>query len=272
MSMRLRDLRGLDASDDPGMAVITGTAADGTVTIDIGGASVPAFVDAAYTPVLHDVVRVSRRGGTWWVEGTRRTSNTTTQTLSMSWPTPYRVLPAVIAVPNPLIITAVETRSWRSTDGWSRPQVYQGRFETSTGYWHGCVFYGPDPAAAIKGRTCTYIRWRDDRYNAGGVIGAQAQYVAPHAHPTRPAGAPVWTAAAQRITSALTLAGVATDGDLARDETKRLILPTAWGQGIIDGTIAGFGLLLLATGNGNYSISYDLATRPLMGQIEIGWA
>ncbi len=270
----MKQLRDLDLGqvDSPGMAQIVAVAGDGSVTIDLGGQEAPALVDDSITPALREMVAViPLTETTWWVLGRRRTSNPTTQPISGSWPVPYHVLAAVTAVPNPLIVSAIDTHSWRSSDGWSRDRIYQGRYFTSDPYWNGCGFHGAG-VAPIKGRTCLYIRLRVYRANEGGVIGPQAQYIAPHAHTTRPDGAPVWTAAAQRITSALLTDGTPTDGDISRDGVKRLILPTPWGQDVLDGKIGGFGHLLLASGNGNYSINYSLAEQPRQYELEIGWA
>lgn len=270
--MRLRDLP--DATPDAtGTATVASISADGSVTVDLGGGQVvPALVTDTYAPVRGDSVAVTRLTPTsYWVLGRRRTTNALTQTLVSSWPTPYTVLPAVTGVANPLIVNAVETKSWRKSDGWSRDQVYQGRYSTAEDYWYGCGFHA-NGVAPILGRTCTFIRLRVHRANSGGVISGQAQYIAPHAHKTRPSGAPVFTAAAQRITSALDTAGNPVNGDLDRDQTKRLILPTSWGQDLLDGRIGGFGHLLLATGNGNYSIDWALADDAAQWQLEIGWA
>lgn len=270
--MRLRDLP--DATQDaPGTAVIVGISADGSVSLDLGGGQVvPALVTDTYTPAMGDLVAVTRLTPTsYWVLGRRRTSNATTQTLTMSWPLPYTVLPSVSSVANPLIVNAIETKSWRASSGWERDEIYQGRYSTTDDYWHGCGFHG-NGVGPILGRTCTFIRLRVHRANSGGVISGQAQYIAPHAHKTRPSGAPVFTAAAQRITSALDTAGNPTNGDLDRDQVKRLILPTSWGQDLLDGKIGGFGHLLLATGNGNYSIDRALADDAAQWQLEIGWA
>ena len=260
--MRLRDLRGLDAADAPGTGVIVGIVADGTVDVDIGGGQqVPAMCADTYAPVMGALVAVDLTAGSWWVRHGVRTSNVTSQPLSATWPTPYQVLPDVVTVPNPLVLSAVETRSWRSTDGWSETRVMQARWSTSTDYWRGCAFYGDDPAPALRGRTCTSARLRIHRANEGGVIGAQAQHVAPHAHGTRPSGQPAFTAAAVVV------------GSLSRDETQWLTLPTSWGQAFIDRQIKGFGHLLLATGNGSYSIDVALSpAEPAQWQLELGWA
>lgn len=272
--MQLRDLRGLDTPDDPGTATVVNILADGSVVVDLGGGQrVPAMCADTYTPSMGALVAVDRRAGVWWVRHGVRTSNALTQPLSMTWPTPYEVLPASSGIPNPLVVAAVETRSWRSNDGWSDARVMQGRWSTDTDYWRGCVFYGDDPVPGLRGRTCTYLRVRIHRANEGGLSGAQGQWIAPHAHGTRPAGQPAFTAAGQRITAGLTVpGGVATNGDLSRDETKQLILPTSWGQDFIDRKVRGFGHLLLATGVGSYSIDVALASDAAQWQLEIGWS
>ena len=49
-------------------------------------------------------------------------------------------------------------------------------------------------------------------------------------------------------------------------------LAPAWGQMLIDGTAGWVGLLRLAAGNGEYSISPAVATDPLMMQITLDWS
>ena len=275
------DLRDLFPPAGPAMrpAVIKETRTDGTVLVVVDGVTVPALVPDSIVPEVGNRVLVERATADMLHVASRpRTSNPATQTVGVDVPVRYRVLAAAPGVANPLVVSMAETRSWRTIDGWSRDKVYQGAYSASDatrwGYWRGCYFPGPagvEAIAALRGRQCAYIRLRVHRASEGGASGATQQVVGPHVHATRPAGQPFFPVGAQRITTALTVAGAATSGDLAWGETKRLILPTAWGQGLLDGVYFGFGHEFLAVGSGNYSIGVALGSDAAQGQLEIGW-
>ncbi len=259
--MRLRDLQDGQPKDGPAVAKIVGISADGSVSVDLGGGQqVPALVIDTYTPVMGDLVAVSELTPTsWWVLGRRRTSNATTQTLAASWPLPYSVAPSVAAVANPLIVTMAESRSWRSLDGWSRDDVYQGAFSSSLGYWYGCWFPGVGQYAALQGRACTSLSVRVPRKSEGGSSGPTPVWLALHPHATRPSGQPLFPW------------GAINAGSLAWGATGELALPTSWGDKLLSGEASGLGLLLLASGNGNYSLVKSLALDSLSGRVTLGW-
>lgn len=272
VSPRLSLARVLATPDTAGAVVagfVAGINADGTVIVDFGGGRKTGAcrVLATYTPVMGDVVECIRRdASSWLVLGAIRTSNATTQTLLLSVRMPYNVRPGVGGVSNPLVVNATATGSWRPSDGWSRAQPYQGAYSSSYGYWQSGYFYGAGAFAALAGRTVTSITIRLHRNTAIGGSGvgssaATALWIAPHAHPTQPSGAPTWTDTAQNV-GALTAPDDSQVGTFA--------LPVAWGQALVNGSAAGFGHLRLTTTE--YLRCKGVAEDALTGQLSIGWS
>jgi len=242
---------------------------DGTVDLDMGGGAIVKAVrvlESSWAPVGGATVEAIRRdSSSWLVLGPIRTSNPTPAFRS-ELAFPWTVLPATAGgTANPLVVSAVSSRSWRPNDGWLRADVYQGAYSGSA-YWEGCAFHGAGAFSALTGRACQRFRVRLARTNDGGNIGNTRLWVAMHAHATQPTDRPLWvTSATATDTGGATI-------QLARNTSGVFDLPPAWGQMLINGTAAGVGLLRLAAGNGEYSISPAVATDPLMMQITLDWS
>lgn len=250
-------------------ARVDAVSTDGTVDLDMGGGAVVKAVrvlESSWTPVGGATVEAIRRdSSSWLVLGPIRTSNPTPAFRS-ELAIPWTVLPATAGgTANPLVVSAVSSRSWRPLDGWSRPDIYQGAYSGSA-YWEGCAFPGPGAFAALAGRTCTRFRVRLARTNDGGNIGNTRLWVAMHAHTTQPTDRPLW------VTGATSTQPNGSVIQLARNTSGVFDLAPAWGQMLIDGTAGWVGLLRLAAGNGEYSISPAVATDPLMMQITLDWS
>lgn len=258
---------------DTKQGVYTGTIsqiyADGTVDVDLGSNAIATgcYVVASYTPVTGDLVELVRRdSSSWLVYGPRRTSNATTVQVGRSVGIPWNINPAAPGVSNPLVKNPVSTRSWRESDGWGGAYlpavdyVGQGAYSSgSLGYYRGCYFYGAGAFTVLAGRRCTSLTIRLSRAGSGGASGGTTQWIAPHVHATQPAGQPTF------------VGGVSGVGTLAWNTAGVFNLPIEWGQGLIDGIYSGFGHLLLAYGNFNYSIAKGLSGDASTGQISLGW-
>lgn len=268
------DLAGaLTPADTPGVAVsatIAGVNADGTVMIDLGGGRLVSdtTVGSWYTPQIGDVVEVIRRDtASFFVLGTTRDSNATTQPLLYRISIPYNVRPVVVPNvgpgTNPYVVNAQRTGSWRSIDGWGKDSPYQGAYGTSN-FYRGAYFYG-SAFGVLAGRRCTGITIRLHR-NTGiggsgvGSGGAVPQMIAGHIHATQPGGQPNFTT------------GVVNVGSLtAPNDTQvgTFPLPVSWGQALINGSLKGFGHLSLT--NAYYERCKSVAEDSTTGQLSIAW-
>lgn len=264
--------RAMTPPDSPSVvrpATVVGINADGTVVVEFGSGlkSGACPVLAGYTPVCGDSVQVLKRDtSSWLVLGSVRSSNATTQNLVIGCRTPRNIMPSVSGVPNPFVMSAVGAGSWRDADGWSQAAPYQGAYSTRYGYYRGLWFYA-GAAAPILGRRCTgpptiHLN-RHTAIGAGGVgsSGPIGVWIAPHAHPTQPGDPPVFLDAPVMVTTMTAPSGGSTaDPGLLQ----------AWGQGVCDGTIAGFGLLQLTTAD--YLRMQSPAEDATCGRVSIPWA
>lgn len=263
--MTLDLARALTPADTPATivaATVTAISADGTVTVDLGGGrTVPnCRVMAAYAPATGDIVEVVRRdANSFLVLGAVRTSNATTVDITDSLAMAWNVLPAYVepAASGTKTVNCADTHSCRGGD-WERDDVYQGAYGGSTqyGYWRGAYFYG-NAFGSLVGKRCTRLRIYISRKSEGGIAGAENVWIAPHAHASRPSGSPVWKASATKV------------GTLAWGAEGYFDLPVSWGQGLINGTIKGFGHIKDSTAD--YAIFDSLASNALSGRLIIDW-
>lgn len=258
---------------DDTTATITGVnTTAGTVDLDLGGGQLMPGVrvlSAAFpsAPSIGQLVAVMR-----YPSGQRIVLGPVAATLAApsfrsELAIPWTVLPATAGgTANPLVVSAVSSRSWRPLDGWSRPDIYQGAYSAGNTYWEGLAFHGAGAFSALTGRTCQRFRVRLARINEGGNSSWTRLWVAMHAHATQPTDRPLW------VTSATSTEPDGSVIQLERNTSDVFDLPPAWGQMLINGTAAGVGLLRLAAGNGEYSISPAVATDPAMMQITLDWS
>ena len=248
-------------------AEITNVYSDGTVTLDLGDDrtvdSCPVL--APYVPAVGGVVQAMRRdASSFLVLGAIVTSATTTVDVSRSWGIGYKVLaqPTGSAggdTTGSLTKNAIATSSWRNNEGWSKypSDPLQGAYSSTWGYYRGLYFYGAGAFDSLRGRHCTRARIYVVRDNHGGIAGPERQWLAPHAHATRPSGAPVFTA------------GAANAGSVAWSSGAYLDLPISMGQALMDGRAKGIGHLYLGTAD--YSIGVGVGRNSLSGRIILDW-
>lgn len=204
------------------LATATTAKAGTTVTAVVNGQ--PATVQVARDLAVDagDVLVVNRVGAEWFAVARVYAAATTPAD-------PVGVVPPArpTDTTGQLVVSPVETRSYRPTLGWrtDNTDVYQGQYG-GFGLHTGCVFYGTKPRS-LAGATVTGATILARRLE-GGAYAAQATTLRLMTNATRPAGAPTLLA---DTTPGPTLAVGATVSPFA--------LPTSWGQALVDGTAGG---------------------------------
>lgn len=270
MPDRLWDmLAGITADDDvPRSGVIYGVNTDGTVDLSyLGGICLNVPVISTYTPSTGDVVQVMRRGpSSLIVIGSFRTTNTAGGTVASDFVISYNVdaVPSTITgggtagSSGTLTVRPYTAGSYRRTDGWSRTDVRQGVYYTSTqlGYYHGAWFYGTNAFSQLKGRTITSVKIYMKRDQSGNYASLPI-YLYGHKNATKPSGDVYFIG--QKLGSA----------KLGWPGSGVFSLPISVGQQLASGYIKGLGLLY--SGTGNYLTLSSLATYTDSGRLDIGW-
>jgi hypothetical protein len=125
-----------------------------------------------------------------------------------------------------LVVSPVETRSWRTTYGWrtDNTDVYQGEYG-GWGNHTGCVFYGDKPQS-LAGATVNSATVRVQRLSAG-IYAAQPTTMRLMTEKTRPSGTVTLTSS----TSGPSLAVGATN--------DAFTVPASWVQSMVNGTAGG---------------------------------
>lgn len=271
MPDRLMDiLAGITSDDDiPRSAIITGINTDGTVSLNyLGGTANNVPVLSTYTPTSGDVVQIMRRGpSSLLVLGAYRTVNTAGGTVASDFVISYNV--DAIAIPitgggtsgstGTLSVLAANTGSYRRTDGWSRNDVRQGVYYTSTqlGYYHGAWFYGVGAFNQLRGRTITRVRIYLQRDSSGGNFAAEPIHIYRHKNATRPTGDVYFLG--QQVSAP----------KLAVSSSGIFDLPISVGEELASGYAKGLGLLY--NGTGDYLILSSLASYANSGRLDISW-
>jgi hypothetical protein len=202
-------------SGDITFATATASKSGGLVTATIGDTTVSVRVARDLTVAANDLLAVVKHGSQWVALGR---FYETAVTPPDNPPAPPTKPPTT----GTLVITPVETRSYRPNFGWrtDNTDVYQGQYG-GMGNHTGMAFYG-SKARSIAGATVTSARIRVRRVS-GGTYAPQATTMRLSPHRTRPAGAPTLTSS----TSGPSLAVGATNDSFA--------IPTSWAQDMVDG-------------------------------------
>jgi hypothetical protein len=233
-----------------GLTYATATAAksSGTVAALIGDTAVTIRVTRDLAVAANDVLLVGQVGSQWWAFGRAGEAAVTP-------PTNDAAPPPKQTASGSLVITPVETRSYRPNFGWrtDNTDVYQGEYG-GMGNHTGMAFYGTK-ARSLAGATVTSARIRVRRVS-GGTYAAQATTMRLSSHRTRPAGAPSLGA----TTSGPSLAVGATNDSFA--------IPNSWAQDMVDGgsgSIAFFDAdgspYVRFAGRGTWSPAFTLTIR-----------
>jgi hypothetical protein len=217
-----RDLTGVRAT----LAYATSVKSAGVATFVINGIEVSCQVARDLTVAVGDVCLVQRFGSEWFVV---QRYYTAAPAVPLDNPAPPPPKPT--SVSGRLVVSPVETRSYRSTVfvGWrfDNDDVYQGQYG-GNGLHRGCAFYGTKPRSLV-GATVTSATIRVGRKSAGGITAAQSTTLWLVTQSKRPAGAP-------------TLTSSTTGPRLKWGQIANFTIPTSWGQALVDGTAGGLAL------------------------------
>lgn len=197
------------------LATATAAKSGGTVTALVGDTVTTVRVARDVSVAANDLLIVTKVGAQWMAVGRAYES-------AVSPPDNPAAPPPKPPATGTLVITPVETRSYRPNFGWrtDNDDVYQGQYG-GMGNHTGMAFYG-SKARSIAGATVTSARIRVRRVS-GGTYAAQPTTLRLSVHRTRPAGAPTLGAS----TSGPSLAVGATNDSFG--------IPISWAQDMVDG-------------------------------------
>jgi len=241
---------------------------DGTVDLNyMGFTALNVPVVSTYTPSSGDVVQVMRRGpGSLIVIGSVRTANVISGSVTSDFVVSYNIdaVPTTITgggtagSSGTLTVFPQSAGSYRRADGWSRSDVRQGVYYTSTslGYYHGGWFYGSNAFSQLKGRTITSVKIYLERQQAGNYAD-QDIYIYGHKNATKPSGDIYFTGTRQ--------------GTIATPWPSQGAnpLPISVGQNLASGNYKGLGLLY--NGTAHYVVISSIAQYANSGRLDIGW-
>ena len=216
------DLTGVRAT----LAYATSTKVGSIANFVINGTETSCQVARDLTVAAGDVCLVQRFGSEWLV--VQRFYSAAPAVPVDNSPAPP---PKPTSVSGKLIVTPVETRSYRTTvwTGWrtDNTNTYQGEYG-GNGNHQGCAFYGTKPRS-LAGATVTGATIRVGRNSSGGITAAQSTTLWLVTQNTRPAGAP-------------TLTSSTAGPRLKWGQIATFTIPTSWGQAMVDGTAGGLAL------------------------------
>lgn len=222
---------------------VTGTT---TVTATVNGTSTVVNKLRDATVVVGDVVVVTKMGAQWFALG-RVFSAAPTAPDNEAAPDPKPTITT-----GALVVSPVETRSYRPTWGWrtDNDDVYEGEYG-SNGNHTGSIFYGTKPRS-LAGATVTKTTVKVKRVSAG-TYAAQPTILRLMTNATKPSGAPTLQAS--------TTAGPS----LAVGDSTTFTIPNSWAQAMVDGTAGGIAFFdsdgspyVRFAGRGSWSAAFTL--------------
>jgi hypothetical protein len=201
-----------------GMAASTVSA--GAMSVVIGSTTVLASVIRELSPAVGDPVLVARVGSKYAVTGLLAASTPTSPEGPVADPAPR---PSTVS--GTLVVTPVETRTWRPSSWTStgNDSTYQGEY-AGYGLSTGVAFYGSKPRSLV-GATVTSATVTLRRLS-GGAYATQSTTLWRVTEDVRPSGAP-------------TLPSSVGGPTLAIGETTDSPVPASWAQQMVDGTAGG---------------------------------
>lgn len=227
------------------LATVTVTGAT-TLGVIVNGTATTVNKMNHVTAVPGDVVLISKLGAQWFAVGTWGTAPAPV----VNQPAPD---PKPVTTTGSLVVSPVETRSYRTTYGWrtDNTDVYHGQYG-GWGNHTGSVFYGTKPRS-LAGATVTSATIRVRRPSrTGSTYAAVATTMRLVTQATRPGGAPTLTS---------TTAGPSIK---AGAETT-FTIPTSWAQSMVDGTAGGLAFFdsdgspyIIYAGRGTWSPAFTL--------------
>lgn len=227
-------------------ATATAAKAGSTVSVVINGITTTIQAARDLTVASGDVLIVEKIGGLWVAIGrafVAAPSNVENERPPDPKPT---------VTTGSLVVSPVETRSYRPTYGWrdDNTDVYQGQYG-GNGNHTGCVFYGSKPRS-LEDATVTDAKIRVKRVSAG-MYAAQPTTMRLMTNATRPGGAPTLTSSGSGPSLAVGSTNNAFD------------VPTSWAQAMVDGTAGGLAFYdssgspyVRFAGRGSWSAAFTL--------------
>ncbi|WP_409074062.1 hypothetical protein [Micromonospora chalcea] len=201
------------------LATATAAKSGSTVTANVNGVITVVQVARDLTVASGDVLVVQRIGRLWFALGRGFTAAPAAPE-NDSPPDPKPVVTT-----GSLVISPVETRSYRPTWGWrtDNDDVYQGEYG-SNGNHTGAVFYGTKPRS-LDGATVVQATVKVKRISAG-TYAAQSTTMRLMTQAAKPSGAP-------------TLGSSTSGPSLAVGASTTFAIPNSWAQAMVDGTAGG---------------------------------
>lgn len=232
-------------------AIATSDKTSGVCTANIAGAETTIEVARDLSVVAGDAILVAKYGDrAQWVAVARL--GVSAPPIVTIDPAPAPPPPKPVITTGSLVVSPVETRSYRSgkwrTDN---DDVYQGQYG-GNGNHTGCAFYGTKPRS-LAGATVTRAVIKVRRLDAGGLNAAQNTTMRLVAERFRPADAP-------------TLGSVDPGPSLRRGETDNSFdIDPSWAQAMVDGSAGGIGFFdgsgspyVIFAGRGSWSAAFTL--------------
>jgi hypothetical protein len=207
--------------------VTTAITAGKTITVTINGTDIVCRADRDLTAGVGDVVYGLRMAGQVIITGRLFTAATAPPDPETSKPPPPVKPPTVTGT---LVITPVETRSYRPNFGWrtDNDDIYQGEYGNN-GNHVGCAFYGNKPRS-LKNATVTSASIRAKRLS-GGDFAARTTTLQRIGNRTKPGGSPS------------IIGGTVNGPRLAVGKSDTTItIPTSWAQDLVDGNAGGLAI------------------------------
>jgi hypothetical protein len=230
--------------------LVTATAAKtgSTTTAVVNGVATVIEVARDLTVASGDVLLINKVGASWFASSRHYTA-APAEVVNDTPPDPK---PAVVQ--GKLVVSPVETRSYRS-GGWrtDNTDVYQGQYG-GNGNHTGAVFYGGKPRS-LNGATvlAASVKVRRER---GGGFAPQSTTMRLMTNATRPGGAPTL--------------GASTSGPSLRvDATGAFNVPDSWAQAMVDGTAGG--LAFFDSGGSPYVVFAGRGTWGPAFTLTIAW-
>lgn len=233
-----------------GLGGVLGTAqstkSGSTCTVSIGGTTTIVEVARDLTVAIGDVLILMRIGAAWWAVARAYAA------APVAPPNDPAPPPQPASTSGRLVVTPVETASWRTSYGWrtDNDDVYQGQYG-GYGLHRGCAFYGTKPRS-LAGATVTAASVRVRR-ESGGSFASVSGTLVKITEATRPGGAPTVTGG-----QAVTLPAVGS--------SSTLTVPAAYAQALVDGTVGGLGLYVAGgtpyartSGRGGWGLAWTLS-------------
>lgn len=219
-----------------------------TVTATVNGVETLVQVARDLTVAAGDVLLVVRVGAQWFA-------------VARYFPAAIVDLPSNDRPPDPkpvvttgsLVVSPVETRSYRPTYGWrtDTTDVYQGQYG-GWGNHTGCAFYGAKPRS-LAGATVTSATVKVRRPGGtGSTYAAVGTTMRLMTQATRPGGAPT-------LTSSTAGPSIKAGADTT------FTIPDSWAQAMVDGTAGGIAFFdsdgspyIIFAGRGSWSPAFTL--------------